>query len=390
MRHLQLQFENEIYPVWIGTGCLDIIAAKLLEFGGSSYHVVTDATVGGLHAPCVFERLAAAVPTRLWQVGDGEAVKSLATVERLSGDMALAGIDRGSVIVAVGGGVVGNLAGLMAALLFRGIRLAHLPTTLIAAADSVASLKQAVNLPQGKNLLGCFHKPCAALIDISLLQTLPAEQIRSGMCEIIKNALTLAPEHIALLESWMRPEAVYSDAELGAIVEAGLLAKQNLMCSDKYERKRAIVFEYGHTVGHAIELSAGGTMTHGEAVGLGMIVAAEVSYRLGRLGMAGRELHHRLLARNGVALRLPAAASVPEIMTLLRMDNKRGYLYAGADEVAMILLDAPGCPSGPAERPLTLVPAALVRECIEHCLVDGNAAGVAPPSHCLSLANDRG
>lgn len=368
MRNVRLQFEDECYPVWIGVRCVGEIISKMLELNASSYHLITDRTVNQLHAGALCEQLSAQALASLWVVDNGEVFKSLKTVERLAQEMVQAGIDRGSVIVAVGGGLIGNLAGLIAALLFRGIRLVHVPTTLIAAADSVASLKQAVNLSVGKNLLGCFHKPIVVLIDLNFLRTLPATQIRSGMYEIIKNALTVAIENIPLLESGLRPDADYSDSELMVIVEAGLLAKQKVMKADKCERKEALVFEYGHTVGHAIELAAEGRVPHGEAVGLGMIVAAEIASRLGRLSEADRSLHHRLLRRNGLTVRLPAGITIAEVMALLRTDNKRGYVCARPDQVAMILLNGLGAPAGPLGRPLILVDASLVQSCIEDCL----------------------
>lgn len=370
MRNLQLQFENECCPILIGAGCMDEIVSTLCELRASSYHLVTDTIVVHLHADLLFGRLAEEAPARLWVIEVGESAKSMSAVECLAREMVSAGIDRGSAIVAIGGGVIGNLAGLTAALLFRGICLVHVPTTLIAAADSVASLKQAVNLPQGKNLLGCFHKPTSVLIDLNFLQTLPPAQIRSGMCEIIKNALTVATENIPLLESRLNPSAVYSDSELMAIVEAGLIAKQKVMFVDKCERKQALVFEYGHTVGHAIELAANGRVPHGEAVGLGMIVAGEVASRLGLLAKVDLELHYRLLKLNGITFRLPEGVTVDAVMALLRTDNKRGYVSARPDEVAMILLEGLGAPSGPVERPLTLVEAPLIQSCIEACLTD--------------------
>ncbi|RON07319.1 hypothetical protein BK659_18730 [Pseudomonas brassicacearum] len=368
MRNMRLQFEDECYPVWIGTRCLDEIISKLRELSASSYHLITDRTVSQLHAGVLCEQLSTQTLASLWVVDNGESFKSLETVEYLAQEMVLGGIDRGSVIVAVGGGVIGNIAGLISALLFRGIRFVHVPTTLIAAADSVGSLKQAVNLSVGKNLLGCFHKPTAVLIDINFLRTLPSTQVRSGMYEIIKNALTVATENIPLLESGLKQDANYSDTELMVIVEAGLLAKQKVMKADKYERKEALVFEYGHTVGHAIELAAEGRVPHGEAVGLGMIVAAEVASRLGRLSEADRSLHYRLLRRNGLTVRLPVGVTVVAVMTLLRLDNKRGYVCARPDQVAMILLDGLGVPAGPVGRPLILVDASLIQSCIENCL----------------------
>jgi 3-dehydroquinate synthase/2-deoxy-scyllo-inosose synthase len=370
MQNLQLQFEDEHYPVWIGVRCLNEIISRLRELGASSYHMITDRTVSQLHADVLYEELTAQTASSLWVVDNGESFKSLKTVEHFAQEMVRAGIDRSSVIVAVGGGLIGNLGGLIAALLFRGIRLVHVPTTLIAAADSVASLKQAVNLSLGKNLLGCFHKPTAVLIDINFLRTLPATQIRSGMCEIIKNALTVATENIPLLESGLKPDAYYSDTELMVIVEAGLLAKQKVMRADKYERREALVFEYGHTVGHAIELAAEGRVPHGEAVGLGMIVAAEAARRLGRLSDSGRNLHHRLLRRNGLMVRLPIGVTVAAVMALLLTDNKRGYVCARPDQVAMILLDDLGVPAGPLGRPLILVEASLIQSCIEDCLTN--------------------
>lgn len=372
MRDLRLTFEDVCIPLWIGFDCTEEVVAKLCELEASSYHVVTDKTVAQLHGAALFERLAAKALARLWVVEDGESSKSMSTVESLAQEMVCAAIDRRSAIVAVGGGVVGNLSGLTAALLFRGIRLVHVPTTLIAAADSVASLKQAVNLPRGKNLLGCFHRPAAVLIDLSFLQTLPAAQIRSGMNEIIKNALTVATENIPFLESSLNPSACYSDEELVAIVEAGVLAKQRVMRADKHERRQGLVFEYGHTVGHAIELAAAGGVSHGEAVGLGMVVAADVAHQLGLLSESAVEIHLRLLGRNGLVTRLPPGVTVMAVMSLLRADNKRGYVSAEPDQVPMILLEKLGVPHGPADRPLTLVEATLIQSCIETRL-----AGVA-------------
>jgi 3-dehydroquinate synthetase len=191
------------------------------------------------------------------------------------------------------------------------------------------------------------------------------------MYEIIKNALTVATETIPLLERILNRGANYSNAEFMAVVEAGLLAKQKLMKTDKYERKQALVFEYGHTVGHAIELAAQGRIPHGEAVGLGMIVAAEVSLRLGRLSDADRSVHHQLLQLNGLAVTLPAGVTVAAVMALLGTDNKRGYVCTRPDQVVMILLDRIGVPAGPIGKPLVLVDSSLIQSCIEDCLTGG-------------------
>ena len=372
MRRIELHFEDQTYPVWLGQRCLDGIVDRLAALDATSYHVVTDQEVGPLHAQPLVDALAAHGVVRMWTIAGGESGeggKTLATVGTLAETMLTAGADRRSVVVAVGGGVVGNIAGLLAALLFRGIRLVHVPTTLIAMGDSVASLKQAVNLSRGKNLLGCFYTPTMVLADVGYLHTLPPVQVRSGMCEIIKNALAVSSENRTLLEGALRPDARYDGATLERVVEAGLLAKQRLMVNDRTERGTALVFEYGHTVGHAIELAAEGVITHGEAVALGMIAAAEIAWKLGHLSAAARDLHYQLIARNGTPTIMPAGVAVEAVMALVRADNKRGYLEARADQVPMVLLSDLGEPMLTDGRPLTLVDTALVAETISMHLV---------------------
>jgi len=368
MREFLFQIDDQSYPIWLGKQCRNEIVSGLRDFNASSYHVVTDQKVDRLHASALCEQLSMHSPCHCWVVKEGESAKSLGTVEALAQSMVKAGVDRGSLIVAFGGGVVGNLAGLIAAMLFRGIRFVHVPTTLIAAADSVASLKQAVNLSVGKNLIGCYHAPLAVYIDIGYLQTLSSEQVRSGMYEIIKNALVVSVDTIPLLEEILKVGAGYSSQELMTIVECGLRAKQKVMRVDKCERNEALVFEYGHTVGHAIELAAEGRVPHGEAVALGMVVAAEVSVRMGQLSIADRAVHHKLLSLNGLNVRLPDGVTVAAVMALLRMDNKRGYLTSGPQQIAMILLERLGDSAGPPRRPLVLVDASLLESCISDCL----------------------
>lgn len=361
MRRTDLHFEDVGYPFWIGSSCSEEIIAHLNELAVSSLHIVTDNTVNALHVEPLVERMGDAAPVYVWSLEEGETSKSLATLDQLANQLLNSGIDRKSVIVAMGGGMVGNVAGLLAALLFRGIRMVHIPTSLMAMCDSVISLKQAVNMPQGKNLVGCYHAPAAVFADTAYLLTLPRAHLRSGLCEIIKNVLTIDVDNLALLLSILNETATYDMRTLAHVVEAGVLAKQRVMLEDKRERACAIVFEYGHTVGHAIELTCGGKLSHGEAVGLGMIVAAEVSHELGLLSREVRDLHYRLLQLNGVAIQAPDTLTPEAVMTALRFDNKRGYLRATSEEIPMILLQALGEPLwGAGEHPLTLVDASLV------------------------------
>ncbi|MGW8142276.1 iron-containing alcohol dehydrogenase [Sphingomonas zeae] len=368
MRQLRLSFEDESYPVWLGADCLDSVIEQLEALGGSSFHVVTDRTVNRLHATTLVQKLQSTAVVHSWVIDDGERTKSIGTVERLAHNMLTAGADRSSVVVAVGGGVIGNVAGLVAALLFRGLRLVHVPTTLIAMADSVASLKQAVNMPHGKNLLGCFYTPTAVLADLSYLLTLPPVQIRSGMCEIIKNAFTVADQNLELVRRLLRPDARYDTDALAQVVEAGLLAKQGVMHDDRRECRAAILFEYGHTLGHAIEHASAGGITHGEAVALGMIAAAEIAHELGHLDAATRDLHYELIQRNGVTIAPPEGVSLAAVIRLALKDNKRGYVRTPPDQLAMILLQGIARPVGDANRPLTLVDVSLATAVADGCI----------------------
>lgn len=361
MHRSDLQFEDVCYPFWIGSRCTDEIAQHLASMSPSSLHIVTDETVNALHVRPLARRLQEFARVSVWPITVGEKSKSLRTLERLAHDVLEARIDRQGVVVAMGGGVVGNVAGLLAALLFRGIRLVHVPTTLMAMSDSVISLKQAVNMPQGKNLIGCFHTPAAVFADTAYLLTLPAVHLRSGLCEIIKNVLTIDPKSLPLVSSILNAEARYDGRTLAHIVEIGMQAKQRIMVADKREKGRAVVFEYGHTVGHAIELSCGGQLSHGEAVGLGMVVAAEVAHALDVLPADVRDMHYQLLKRNGVAIRAPKGLTPEVVMTALGSDNKRGYARALPGEIPMILLRALGEPHWEREeQPLTMVDACLV------------------------------
>ncbi|MEN3262777.1 2-deoxy-scyllo-inosose synthase [Sodalis endosymbiont of Spalangia cameroni] len=340
----ELRFEEMAYPFWLGSHCAGAIADHLAGMVASSLHVITDHTVNALHVKSFVRQLYTDCPIRVWSIPEGEENKTLTTLETLANQLLSVGVDRNSVIVAMGGGVVGNLAGLLAALLFRGIRLVHIPTTLLAMSDSVVSHKQAVNMPQGKNLLGCYHMPEAVFADTAFLMTLPARHIRSGLCEIIKNVLIIEAQEASPLAQALNPDAQYHEDALIRIVRSGVRAKQKIMIHDRREKRQALAFEYGHTVGHAIELACAGRLTHGESVALGMILAAEIASALGVLSAKAYDWHYRLLRLNGVDLRAPAGTTAEAVMKMLLSDNKRGYLRTAANEVPMILLQDMGVP----------------------------------------------
>jgi 3-dehydroquinate synthetase len=362
---VQLSLGPFSYPFRLGTDCLEQNTDRLLELAASSYLVVCDTNTGPLFGNDIVERLSRQAPAHLLMHRAGEQHKNLPAVNTLIESALELGADRASIVVAVGGGITGNITGLMAALLFRGIRLVHIPTTLLAMLDSVLSLKQAVNTGVGKNLVGTFYPPVEVLADTGMLRTLPRRETISGLCEAIKNSLAIHPAMTDLLRTGLRPDACYDDATLRAIIAESILAKAGVTVEDEQESRTGLVLEYGHTVGHALEYTAAGGLSHGEAVGLGMIIAADVAHRLGHLDASTVALHRELLSQAGAATAIPADLDVDEVMHRLRFDNKRGYLRAPADHSAMVLLRGHGEPIWADGRPLIPVPMALIGEVVD-------------------------
>ena len=259
------------YPILIGSGLLQRIAADP-EAAGLAGHVVvvTNETVAPLHG----ESLAAGLPNaNLIIVRDGEPHKNLDTVRAIYDDMLALGADRRTTLLAMGGGVVGDMAGYVAATYMRGIPLVQIPTTLLSMVDSSVGGKVGVDLPQGKNLIGAFKQPRRVIIDTDVLATLPELQWRCGMAEVIKHGLIAQP---ALLEPslWQPEEAAY-------LVRNAVQVKIDIVEADPYENGIRAYLNLGHTFGHAIEKATNYAVPHGEAVAIGTMKAALLSRNLG-------------------------------------------------------------------------------------------------------------
>lgn len=352
--------DQDQYPYWYGYDCMDRIADELRSMGADRFLILTDDHVLAVHGEAFLSRLGASTPVNVLSSPPGEGMKSLAVLGRYLESALAFGATRSTVVVTFGGGVVGNLGGLVAALLFRGIRLVHVPTTIIAAMDSVISLKQAINSSRGKNHFGVYHRPSAVLIDLQLLQTLPPHEVRSGLCEAIKNCLAIRPEMIGEFRRRVIDGDPLAPEALGWLLLESVAAKSVVMVDDARERHAGIVLEYGHTVGHAVELCdqrirGTAALTHGEAVGIGMVAAARISRERGWLTDWEVALHESLLEDVGAPTRIPEWLEVEELLQLVRHDNKRGYLTAEANEAPLVLLSQLGRPVGESERPLVLV-----------------------------------
>jgi 3-dehydroquinate synthase len=236
--------------------------------------VITNPTVGSYHAAVIRRALAdAGFEPFLLEIPDGEAYKTLDTAAGLFDRLAEARLARNEPVIALGGGVVGDLAGFVAATWLRGVPFVQIPTSLLAMVDASVGGKVAVDLPAGKNLVGAFKQPQVVLIDPDLLGTLPAAEFRSGLAEVVKAGIIAAPELFAQLAS-------QGPTSLTAMIADAVRVKARIVERDPFEQGDRAWLNLGHTFGHALELLSGYTLRHGEAVGLGMIAAAEMSAAL--------------------------------------------------------------------------------------------------------------
>jgi 3-dehydroquinate synthase len=254
-------------------------------------------------------------------VPPGEESKSLDQAAQLCRELVRAGLDRGSGLLALGGGVVGDLAGFVAATLFRSIAFVNLPTTLLAQVDSSVGGKTGVNLPEGKNLVGTFYQPRLVLADVGTLQTLPDREFRSGLAEVVKHAMIADANLFQMLESDAARILARDKAVLETIVARNCAIKARVVEQDEREAGLRTVLNFGHTVGHAVEAARGyGAVTHGEAVAFGMVVAAELSVRRGLCPVEDARRLEALLRRFGL---IPASLPSPELLEKYIVRDKK-------------------------------------------------------------------
>lgn len=257
---------------------------------------------------------------RVVVVEPGEASKSLATYERVVRQLVRVGADRKTTVVGFGGGVVGDLAGFVAATYLRGIPFVQVPTTLLAQVDSAVGAKVGIDLPEGKNLLGAFWAPQAVWVDPATLRTLPEREFRNGMAEVWKYAFIMDAPLAEALEGLVRAD----DARLETVVRRCLELKADVVRDDPFERTgRRAILNYGHTIGHAIEAALGyGGILHGEAVAIGMVLEARLGEALGETPGETTVAVCRALASAGLPTALPPGLEAPTLLRAMRTDKK--------------------------------------------------------------------
>jgi 3-dehydroquinate synthase len=302
MNTLHVNLKGRAYDIVVGPDLLRQTGDLIRPLGlGRRLGVVTHPVLAETHgyAQAVISSLReAGHDVSLVTVASGEESKSLDQVSRVSRELVRAGLDRGSAIFALGGGVVGDLAGFVAATLFRGIVFINLPTTLLSQVDSSVGGKTGVNLPEGKNLLGTFYQPRLVVADVLTLRTLPAREFRSGLAEVVKHAMIADPELFRLLEDCADRILEREPSTLQTIIARNCAIKAKVVEADEREAGMRAVLNFGHTVGHAVEAALGyGVVTHGEAVAYGMLVATNVSVRRGLCPPKDAERLETLLRR---------------------------------------------------------------------------------------------
>jgi 3-dehydroquinate synthase len=357
MKTLTLDLGERSYPLYIGQGLLDRGELLTKHIGGSRVLIVTNETV----APLYLDRLVASVQRyRPVQVvlPDGERYKTLDVVNRIYDRLLETHCDRKTTLVALGGGVVGDMGGFAAATYQRGIPFIQVPTTLLAQVDSSVGGKTGVNHALGKNMIGAFHQPRCVIIDTDTLATLPQNELCAGLAEVIKYGLISDPEFFDWLEKNIDALLARDATALGVAIERSCRNKATVVAADEREAGQRALLNLGHTFGHAIETGSGyGSWLHGEAVGVGMAMAADLSQRLGWLSAADRARVDNLLLRARLPVRSPAALDSARMLELMAVDKK-----VEDGRMRLVLLKRIG------QAVISdSTPPALVKQTLDHC-----------------------
>ena len=359
--HVNVALGASSYPILIGSALLGAPATYAQAARGAQALIVTNTTVGPLYAQAL---AAALVPhhaqVRTLALPDGEQYKNWETLNLVFDELLAHGGDRKTTLYALGGGVVGDMAGFAAACFMRGVPFVQVPTTLLAQVDSSVGGKTAINHPLGKNMVGAFYQPKLVVCDLDVLKTLPARELSAGLAEVIK----YGPIHDMAFFDWIEAHIdalrALEPAALAHAVQRCCEIKAEVVGQDERESGLRAILNFGHTFGHAIEAGMGyGAWLHGEGVGAGMVMAAELSRELGLVDAAFVERLTRLIGRAGLPVRgavLDAADNAGRYLTLMRVDKK-----AEAGEIRFVLIDGPG---RAVVRP---APDEVVRQVIDRC-----------------------
>ena len=368
MHTVEVSLAERSYSIRIGRGLLGSASSYAGLPSGAHAVIVTNPTVAKWYAASLeqaLDELGRTVHTVT--LPDGEAYKDWTHLQVIFDALLAAGCDRNTVLFALGGGVVGDMAGFAAACYMRGVPFVQVPTTLLAQVDSSVGGKTGINHPAGKNMIGAFYQPLRVVCDLDALTTLPARELHAGLAEVIKYGPIADVAFLDWLEQHLEALLALDAAALAHAVRRSCEIKAEVVGADEREAGLRAVLNFGHTFGHAIEAGLGyGTWLHGEAVACGMVMASLLAAELGLLPAASVQRIVALLMRAGLPIHAPVLDhedNAGRYLQLMRVDKK-----AKAGAIQFVL---PG-PLGRAQ--MQVVPDALVRRVIDHCTADAPAS----------------
>ncbi len=323
METLTVDLGARSYPIYIGAGLLDQPELITRHLAGRSVLVVSNTTVAPLYLHRIQPALEKDYRYAACILPDGEAYKNLGTLDQIYSELLRARCDRRSTLIALGGGVVGDMTGFAAATYQRGVDFIQVPTTLLAQVDSSVGGKTGVNHPLGKNMIGAFHQPRCVVIDTQTLDTLPDRELSAGLAEVIKYGIIVDVEFFGWLETHLDALLTRDPTALAYAIRRSCEIKAEVVASDEREQGRRALLNLGHTFGHAIETGTGyGNWLHGEAVGCGMVLAAEMSARMGWLSASDVERISRLIERARLPVAPPQGMTTEQFLDLMAVDKK--------------------------------------------------------------------
>ena len=358
---VDISLGDRSYPILIGTGLLDDPASFANVPAAASALIVTNVTVAPLYAAALEKSLRQRFRNvYVLELPDGEVYKDWPTLNLIFDALLQKVSDRKTVLFALGGGVVGDMTGFAAASYMRGVPFVQVPTTLLAQVDSSVGGKTAINHPLGKNMIGAFYQPQLVVCDLDALKTLPDRELSAGLAEVIKYGPIADMAFLGWLEVNLDALLAKDPAALAHAVQRSCEIKAWVVGQDERESGLRAILNFGHTFGHAIESGLGyGEWLHGEGVGCGMVMAAHLSHRLGRVDAEFVQRLTTLIQRAGLPVKGPvlsATDNAGRYLELMRVDKK-----SEAGEIRFVVIDGPG------QAAVCAAPDALVREVIDLC-----------------------
>lgn len=360
MQVLEVDLGERSYPIYVGEGLLSRVEHFAPHIAGKQVAIVTNTTIEPLYLKTLQETLSG-YQQKVVVLPDGEAFKNWETLQLIFDGLLQARHDRRTTVIALGGGVIGDMAGFAAACYQRGVDFIQVPTTLLSQVDSSVGGKTGINHPLGKNMIGAFYQPKAVVIDTDTLNTLPARELSAGLAEVVKYGLICDEPFLAWQEQNMPALRALDVEALTYAIRHSCAIKARVVAADERESGMRAILNLGHTFGHAIETHQGyGVWLHGEAVSAGTVMALEMSRQMGFISVDERDRGIRLLVRAGLPVVPPSDMQAEDFLRLMAVDKK-----VQDGRLRLVLLEAVGT---------ALVTGDFTREQLEAALVVDYAA----------------